>query len=81
MTVYLEIFAADPEPPDIPVNITVGETEVRNSKVSVTVYWDPPVSDLPIVRYKVYWSKRLSSVSPMLVSLQEYKKAVSAVSG
>ncbi|XP_014662534.1 PREDICTED: anosmin-1-like isoform X2 [Priapulus caudatus] len=71
-------LSKEPEPPHVPVNLTVGETRIINGKVSLTVHWEEPVSDLPVVRYKVYWSKRLSVVSPTLVSLQEYKKAVSS---
>ncbi|XP_070539312.1 anosmin-1-like isoform X2 [Ptychodera flava] len=67
----------DPEPPGMPRNITQGKSEVSGGRVHTYVMWeDPKHSDLPIDRFRVYYSQRLSQVSSVYVQLQEHRKNV-----
>ncbi|XP_013380671.1 anosmin-1 [Lingula anatina] len=67
-----------PQPPSQPVNLTEGSTTVHDGKIDVEIKWLPPLtSDLPIIRYRVFWSERLSSISPVFVSLKEHRQSVS----
>jgi hypothetical protein len=68
----------EPQRPDRPSNLTEGDTLVIDGKVAVTVHWSPPKNtDLPISRYKVFWSKRLKTVSAQLQALQEMHRVIS----
>ncbi|KAK3579676.1 hypothetical protein CHS0354_027131, partial [Potamilus streckersoni] len=67
----------DVKPPQAPRNLTEGVTTLKNGRVDVTVHWEPPnFSDLPIWRYMIFWSERLSSASPILMRLDVLQKAL-----
>lgn len=71
-------LSKDPEKPGPPTNLTEGDSLITENKVAVTIHWSPPsVSDLPISRYKMYWSKRIRGVSPQFQSMQEYRQVLS----
>ncbi|KAL3848017.1 hypothetical protein ACJMK2_018902 [Sinanodonta woodiana] len=64
-------------PPQAPRNFTEGVTTLKNGKVDVTVHWEPPkFSDLPIWKYMILWSERLSSASPILIKLDVLQRAL-----
>ncbi|XP_033099924.1 anosmin-1-like [Anneissia japonica] len=72
-------LSVDPEPPNVPQNLREGESKLVNKTVSCRIYWDPPKeSDLDILRYRVFWSVRLSSISAVYVSLDEHRRNVPA---
>ncbi|KAJ8956787.1 hypothetical protein NQ314_006663 [Rhamnusium bicolor] len=48
-----------PKPPKAPQNVTVGPLLIRNNTINAELRWSPPASDLPLQRYKVFWSRRL----------------------
>lgn len=50
-----------------------------NGLLSTELRWKPPNSDLPIDRYKVFWSKRLHGASA-LDSVLVHQQIVSKVS-
>ncbi|XP_077987359.1 anosmin-1-like [Glandiceps talaboti] len=68
----------DPNPPGPPRNITQGKSEYMGTgKVNTYILWEEPkYSVLPIVRYRVYYSRRLKMVRPMYVPLQEHRRHV-----
>lgn len=67
-------LSKDPERPGPPTNLTEGDSLIKDNKVSVTLHWSPPtVSDLPIARYKIFWSKRLKLASAQFHSMQEFR--------
>ncbi|XP_035692457.1 anosmin-1-like [Branchiostoma floridae] len=72
-----ERLRKDPAAPSPPWNLTEGDFDIKDGKISVDVRWYPPAySDLPITRYRVYWSKRLKGVTPGLMKLKEHRKSV-----
>ncbi|XP_071951742.1 anosmin-1-like isoform X2 [Antedon mediterranea] len=72
-------LSKDPDPPNMPQNLRVGESKIVNKTVTTWIYWDPPKeSDLEVLRYRVFWSPRLSSISPVYVTLDVHKKNVPA---
>lgn len=52
----------DPKPPKAPQNMSVIPIWVSNTSITVQLSWIPPHSDLPIHKYKVFWSTRLQGV-------------------
>ncbi|XP_075209815.1 anosmin-1-like [Lycorma delicatula] len=63
-------LSEEPSPPEAPKNLRVANTGVVDGLVWGELLWDPPQSDLPILRYKVFWSVRLlpgPPPSPLLV--------------
>ncbi|KAJ8961693.1 hypothetical protein NQ318_021292 [Aromia moschata] len=51
--------SVSPKPPKAPQNVTVGPLFIKNGSISAELRWSPPRSDLPLLKYKVFWSKRL----------------------
>lgn len=63
--------------PSPPQNLTEGATTLRKGQVDVMIHWKPPAySDLPVWKYTIIWSERLSTISPVLVRLQVLEKTV-----
>ncbi|XP_044757582.1 anosmin-1 [Coccinella septempunctata] len=58
-------ISVNPRPPKAPQNMTVTPLWVSNTSLSVQLSWSPPQSDLPIHRYKVFWSRRLHGVKAL----------------
>ncbi|KAJ3664596.1 hypothetical protein Zmor_000152 [Zophobas morio] len=55
-----------PRPPKPPQNVTVsGLWSTSNGTLMGELRWSPPRSDLPIQRYKVFWSRRLHGAKPL----------------
>ncbi|CAG9860195.1 unnamed protein product [Phyllotreta striolata] len=52
-------ITASPKPPKAPQNVTVGPLIKFNGTLHALLKWSPPESDLPIQKYKVFWSRRL----------------------
>ncbi|PIK35983.1 hypothetical protein BSL78_27185 [Apostichopus japonicus] len=69
----------DPTQPSPPENVKKGRSVLFSTgKVNVVVSWDPPPpGDLELIRYRVFWSKRVEA-SPIWVGLEEHKKKVAA---
>ncbi|XP_050497883.1 anosmin-1 isoform X2 [Diabrotica virgifera virgifera] len=57
--------SANPKPPQAPQNVTVGPLVKTNGSLNVLLEWTPPISDLPIERYKVFWSRRLQGAKAL----------------
>ncbi|KAJ8980792.1 hypothetical protein NQ317_004794, partial [Molorchus minor] len=51
--------SVSPKPPKAPQNVTVGPLLIKNGTINAELRWSPPSSDLPLQRYKVFWSRRL----------------------
>ncbi|KYB29099.1 anosmin-1 [Tribolium castaneum] len=52
--------SARPRPPRAPQNVTVSPlSSDSNGTLSGELHWAPPLSELPIQKYKVFWSRRL----------------------
>ncbi|KAG5883095.1 hypothetical protein JTB14_027892 [Gonioctena quinquepunctata] len=51
--------STSPKPPKAPDNVTVGPLTRTNGSLSAEMRWSPPVFDLPIQKYRVFWSRRL----------------------
>ncbi|XP_018320031.1 anosmin-1 isoform X2 [Agrilus planipennis] len=68
-----------PRPPKPPENITVELLSINNSSMNFLVKWTPPYSDLPIQKYKVFWSRRLKGIIN-LDSVLVHHKTVQKVS-
>ncbi|PIK46534.1 hypothetical protein BSL78_16598 [Apostichopus japonicus] len=68
-----------PTQPSPPENVKKGRSVLFSTgKVNVVVSWDPPPpGDLELIRYRVFWSKRVEA-SPIWVGLEEHKKKVAA---
>ncbi|XP_077285374.1 anosmin-1-like [Arctopsyche grandis] len=59
-----------PRPPSTPRNLTVDTLQYQNGTLNGIFKWKPPSSsDLPIQKYKVYWSRRLQGVDQELNSI------------
>ncbi|XP_065170548.1 anosmin-1 [Atheta coriaria] len=54
----------EPRPPKAP-NVTVGPLQQQNGTLCVELQWIKPQSDAPVIKYKVFWSKRLFGVSAL----------------
>ncbi|XP_049821559.1 anosmin-1-like isoform X2 [Aethina tumida] len=53
-------ISISPKPPKAPQNMTVGPLMLyKNGSLTAELRWSAPSSDLPLDRYKVFWSKRL----------------------
>lgn len=59
------ITSLGPRKPALPPNIHFGPLVLVNGTVHTKIYWDHPVSDFPINRYRIYWSKRLYGAEPL----------------
>ncbi|XP_073993003.1 anosmin-1 Kallmann syndrome 1 isoform X2 [Rhodnius prolixus] len=53
--------AVAPKPPDAPHNLTFSNAVIKNHSLWGVFRWSAPASELPISKYTVYWSKRISS--------------------
>lgn len=45
--------------------MTVGPLQQQNGTLCVELQWIKPQSDAPVIKYKVFWSKRLFGVSAL----------------
>ncbi|KAL1123367.1 hypothetical protein AAG570_002452 [Ranatra chinensis] len=78
-TFKLPPFCDSPVQPGSPEDLITGPVSMRNKTVSVVLRWKPPASDVPVNRYLVYWSRRISSdqVPPEQGSVMMHQKSVS----
>lgn len=69
-----------PKPPKAPQNMTVGPLMLyKNGSLTAELRWSAPSSDLPLDRYKVFWSKRLhgaKALDSVLVHQQVVPKVI-----
>lgn len=70
-----------PRTPGLPQNLTVDTIQYYNKTFNGILRWKPPLqSDLPIQKYKVYWSRRLKEVdqeqNSVLVNSQTVNKVI-----
>lgn len=63
------VFLSAPKPPGQPQKLAVRSVERQNGTFRGQLTWEAPVSDLPIQRYKVFWSRRLQAAGSSHVSL------------
>ncbi|BES91890.1 WAP-type (Whey Acidic Protein) 'four-disulfide core' [Nesidiocoris tenuis] len=75
-------FCLAPAPPQKPTNLRFTPGGMKNNSVWGVMSWDAPISDLPIKRYSVYWSKRLlgEHTPENKVPLVMQRKTIDAVS-
>lgn len=72
---------AGPKPPKAPQNVTVSALwSDANGTLFGEIRWLPPHSDLPIQRYKIFWSRRLHGAKA-LDSVLVHQQVVSKVRG
>ena len=69
-----------PKAPGPPLNLAVGSLMRVNGTLWGVLRWEPPVSDLPIQRYKVFWSRRLQGAASSLISVLVNHQTVPRVS-
>ena len=51
--------------------------QVVDGKYVVSVDWEPPLqADLPINKYKIFWSRRMQGETTIFNNLKEHKKTV-----
>ena len=67
--IFIVLFVPAPKPPGQPQKLAVGSVERQNGTFRGQLTWEAPVSDLPIQRYKVFWSRRLQAAGSSHVSL------------
>ncbi|KAG6458044.1 anosmin-1 [Manduca sexta] len=58
-----------PRPPPMPKKLKVRPLKIENGTVTVRLEWKEPRSDLPVIRYKVFWSRRLRGLGGELDSV------------
>ncbi|XP_073952856.1 anosmin-1 Kallmann syndrome 1 [Choristoneura fumiferana] len=58
-----------PRPPPPPKRLRVRPVGVDNGTVTIRLEWKEPNSDLPVMRYKVFWSRRVRGVTGDLDSV------------
>ncbi|XP_069669026.1 anosmin-1 [Periplaneta americana] len=58
-----------PKAPGPPLKLSVGSLVRVNGSLWGELSWEPPDSDLPIQRYKVFWSRRLQGAASSLISV------------
>ncbi|KAI8420749.1 hypothetical protein MSG28_007966, partial [Choristoneura fumiferana] len=70
-----------PRPPPPPKRLRVRPVGVDNGTVTIRLEWKEPNSDLPVMRYKVFWSRRVRGVTgdldSVLVNHQSIPKTIS----
>lgn len=67
----------EPRAPSHPTNITEVDSKIVEGKYSVTIDWEAPKqTDLPISKYKIFWSRRIQGETTLNHSLKEHKKTV-----
>ncbi|XP_063967031.1 anosmin-1-like [Lytechinus pictus] len=66
-------LSKEPERPSPPFSIVTGPVQIINEKIHMTLYWSPPrYSDLPISRYRVFYSER-RAVTPSIIAVKEHR--------
>ncbi|XP_013142353.1 PREDICTED: anosmin-1 [Papilio polytes] len=58
-----------PRPPPAPKKLKVQRISSENGNVTIKLEWKEPRSDLPIMRYKVFWSRRVRGLGRELDSV------------
>ncbi|XP_063827330.1 anosmin-1 [Ostrinia nubilalis] len=58
-----------PRNPPPPKKLRVHPMKAENGTVTVRLEWKEPNSDLPVIRYKVYWSRRVKGLAGPLDSV------------
>ncbi|GFG40022.1 hypothetical protein Cfor_10570 [Coptotermes formosanus] len=58
-----------PKAPGPPLKLSVGSMVRQNRTLRGELTWEAPVSDLPIQRYKVFWSRQLQGAASSLISV------------
>ncbi|XP_072949990.1 anosmin-1-like [Epargyreus clarus] len=58
-----------PRPPPAPKKLKVRPVRSENGTVTVRLEWKEPKSDLPVMRYKVFWSRRVRGLGGELDSV------------
>ncbi|XP_049871008.1 anosmin-1 [Pectinophora gossypiella] len=58
-----------PRPPPPPKKLRVRPIQAENGTITVRLEWREPRSDLPVMRYKVYWSRRVRGLGGELDSV------------
>ncbi|KAJ8724321.1 hypothetical protein PYW08_015795 [Mythimna loreyi] len=58
-----------PRPPPSPKKLKVRPIKESNGTVTVKLEWKEPRSDLPVMRYKVFWSRRVKGLGGELDSV------------
>jgi len=67
----------EPRAPSLPTNMTEVDKKVVDGKYAVSVDWEPPLqADLPINKYKIFWSRRMQGDTTIFNNLKEHKKTV-----
>ena len=66
---FIVLFLPAPKAPGPPLKLSVGSVVKHNGTLWGQLTWEAPESDLPIQRYKVFWSRRLQGAASSLVSL------------
>lgn len=70
------ILRKGPRPPPAPRKLKVRPLKFDNSSVAIRLQWKEPRSDIPNLRYKVSWSRRVRGLSGDLDSVFVYHKTV-----
>ncbi|XP_045449270.1 anosmin-1 [Melitaea cinxia] len=58
-----------PRPPPPPKKLKVSPVRSENGTVTIRLEWKEPRSDLPVMRYKVFWSRRVRGLGGELDSV------------
>lgn len=71
-------LSREPKKPGPPTNVTEGDTLIMGDKVAVNLHWyHPKKSDLPVSRYKLFWSvKPRNSPSIHVSNHHEFRQVV-----
>ncbi|KAJ8898444.1 hypothetical protein PR048_003804 [Dryococelus australis] len=69
-------LSADPKRPAEPTNLTATSQRAPDGSYIGVLTWRPPASDLPIQRYRVYWSRRITSSTSTPTSVLRDKQCV-----
>ncbi|XP_064615710.1 anosmin-1-like [Liolophura sinensis] len=65
--------------PSPPRNLTQAGFTIHDGKIDLNMSWlAPSRTDLPIIKYKLYWSQRLRAITAQMVSLYVHKQNVPA---
>ncbi|XP_063219192.1 anosmin-1 [Bacillus rossius redtenbacheri] len=71
------MLSRDPKPPAAPTDLAASSLRAADGSCTGVLTWRAPVSDLPVQRYRVYWSRRLASAASTPTSVLQYKDHVS----
>lgn len=66
-----------PRPPPMPKKLRVRPMRMDNGTMTVRLEWKEPRSDLPVMRYKVFWSRRVRGLGGELDSVLVNHQTVS----